>query len=279
MAGSLTSQFLRTARSMDVPKRSIPTPCLFSNKRPWLHRASTSMLFLGQHLRATHSLNRSSQLCPKLANDGHGPRGVGTRLGGRRLGVGAQACNRTSALGGTGAPARGAARTTTEVNALVRSHHASLESHVGWPSSWQTALVGAGFELSWCVAAFSLRMWREVGPECSPERQNAPGTAHKSSERVPACPSEAPSALGLPHLAVTRSVTGRRHSPTGLRSCSATGRPHNRRPGCGHARRGDRGAAELARHQRPCPGPGPWAGWPWAGEPTSGFIRGLAPGG
>ncbi len=171
--------------------------------------------------------------------------------------MGAQACNRTSALGGTGASARGAARTTTEVNALVRSHHASLESHVGWPSSWQTALVGAGFELSWCVAAFSLRMWREVGPECSPERQNAPGTAHKSSERVPACPSEAPSALGLPHLAVTtlrnraaplanRAAVMLRNraapqSPTGLRPCSA---------------RGPRGGPT-----RPPPAavPGPWA--------------------
>ena len=133
----------------------------------------------------------------------HGPRGVGTRLGGRRPGWGPRQANRTSALGGTGASARGAARTTTEVNALVRSHHASPESHVGWPSSWQTALVGASFELSWCVGAFSLRMWREVGPECSPERQNAPGTAHKSSEREPACPSEAPCALGLPRNAVT----------------------------------------------------------------------------
>ena len=97
-------KFLRTTRSMDVPKRSIPTPCLFSNKRPWLHRASTSMLFLGQHLRVTHSLNRSSQLCPKLGNDGHGPRGVGPRLGGSARGAEAKAGKPGIRFGRAGAP-------------------------------------------------------------------------------------------------------------------------------------------------------------------------------
>jgi hypothetical protein len=146
------------------------------------------------------------------------------------------------------------------------------------------AVVGASFELSWCAGAFSLRMWREVGPECSPERQNAPGTAHTSSERVPAWPSEAPCALGLPRNAVT------------LRNRSG---PTLANPGCGHAQQP--GGPTLAGHRPPAIGhrpspiahrPSPIAHRPPAIGPTQpppavpgalgrrtcvGFIRGSGP--
>ena len=93
---------------MDVPRRSIPTPCLFSSKRPWLRKASISMSFLGQRLRATHSLNRCSQLCPRLASDRQGPASVGPQLGAKRNPpppvLEAQAGKAASAPGGTGAP-------------------------------------------------------------------------------------------------------------------------------------------------------------------------------
>ena len=193
--------------------------------------------------------------------------------------MGHQAGKPTSALGGTGASARGEARTTTEVNALVRSHDASLESHVGWHSSRQTALVGASFELSWCVGAFSLRMWREVGPECSPERQNAPGTAHTSPECVPAWPSETPCALGLPRSAVTlrsraapRATLAKRPAVT-LRNRvaqrsptrpSATGSIGNR-----PSATGDRQPA-IGPTRPPPAVPGPWAGEPASGSSEAG---------